>query len=171
MSHPAKSCRSYALNLVQLGAMRDLVRDAQPQDSFFVYCAFLGLDDSTYMYQWCFELTHLVVSGHGVQIDDLDGDEPDGKDECPSTCILSGMPVTNRMLLGICAVDYLGNPYLNANTPGLIVDDVSCLEQQRICSRSIPFSLQIMHKILVKSLPPQCHLTAIYDVRTINNVL
>ena len=43
------------------------------------------------------------------------------------------MPVTNRILLGICAVDYLGNPYQNADTPGLIVDDVSGLEQQRVC--------------------------------------
>jgi len=50
VSHPAR-CRSYALNFVQLGAMSGLVRDAQPQDSFFVYCACLGLDDSfsTYM--------------------------------------------------------------------------------------------------------------------------
>ena len=42
------------------------------------------------------------------------------------------MPVTNRTLLGICAVDYLGNPYLNADTPGLIVDDVSRLERRRV---------------------------------------
>jgi hypothetical protein len=28
-----------------------------------------------------------------------------------------------------------------------------------------------MHAIMVKSLPPQCHLTAIFDVRAINNVI
>jgi hypothetical protein len=43
------------------------------------------------------------------------------------------MPVTNGILLGICAMDYLGNPYQNADTPGLIVDDASGLEQQRVC--------------------------------------
>lgn len=118
-------------------------------------------------------MTHFVVSGHGVQIDDLNGDEPDGLDECSLPCILSLMPVTNRILLGICAVDYLGNPYLNADTPGLIVDDVGRLEQQRVCCRSILYSFfpQIMHEIMVKSLPPQCHLTAIFDVRIINDVI
>ncbi|KAI0270331.1 peptidase C14, caspase domain-containing protein [Russula aff. rugulosa BPL654] len=40
-------------------AMRELVRDAQSGDSFFVY-----------------------FSGHGVQIKDMDGDEDDGLDEC-----------------------------------------------------------------------------------------
>jgi hypothetical protein len=38
------------------------------------------------------------------------------------------------MLLGICAADYLGgveNP--DANTPGLIADDVSQYEQPHIC--------------------------------------
>jgi hypothetical protein len=69
-------------------------------------------------------------------------------------------------------MDYLGNdPHPNANTPGLIVDDVSCLEQQRVCCRSHSFPPQIMHDIMVKSLPPQCRLTAIFDVRTINNVM
>lgn len=42
-----------------------------------------------------------------------------------------GLPVTNVLLLGICALDFLGNdPDPNANTPGLIVDEVSYLEQQ-----------------------------------------
>ena len=49
------------------------------------------------------------------------------------------MPVTNKTLLGICAMDYLGNPYLNADTPGLIVDDVGRLEQQYVSCRPIPF--------------------------------
>ena len=119
-------------------------------------------------------MTHFVVSGHGVQIDDLDGDEPDGLDECSLPRVLSGVPVTNRTLLGICAMDYLGNPYQNADTPGLIVDDVSRFEQQFVCCRPIsspPLPLQIMHEIMVKSLPPGCHLTAIFDVRTIDNVV
>jgi hypothetical protein len=90
---------------------------------------------------WYFELTHFVVSGHGVQIEDQNGDEPDGLDECSLPYIFSGMPVTNRILLGVCAMDYLGNdPYPTADTPGLIVDDVSRLEQQRVCCRYHSFS-------------------------------
>ena len=38
------------LKFVQLGAMKELVYDAQPQDSFFVYCACSGLNDPTYPY-------------------------------------------------------------------------------------------------------------------------
>lgn len=56
------------------------------------------------------------------------------------------MPVTNSILLGICAVDYLGDPYLNANTPGLIVDDVSRLERQRVLLL-IRFSLRSCMKL------------------------
>ncbi len=65
----------------------------------------------------------------------MNGDEPDGLDECSFPGILSGMAVTNRISLGICAVDYLGNPYLSADTPGLIVDDVSPIihQPQRVC--------------------------------------
>jgi hypothetical protein len=83
------------------------------------------------------------------------------------------MPVTNRILLGICAMDYLGNdPSPNPDTPGLIVDDVSRLEQQRVCCRSqFLFPPQIMHEIMVKSLPPKCRLTAIFDVRIIDNLI
>ena len=37
---------------------------------------------------------------------------------------------------GICAMDYRGDdPYPTANTPGLIVDDVSRFEQLHICLR------------------------------------
>jgi hypothetical protein len=67
-----------------------------------------------------------LVSGHGVQIKDMDGDESDGLDECSLLCLLSGMPVINGIFPGICAMDYIGDdPYPNSNTPGLIVDDVS----------------------------------------------
>lgn len=40
--------------------------------------------------------------------------------------------------LGICAMDYLGDdPYPNAETPGIIVDDVSRFEQLHICNQSL----------------------------------
>jgi len=36
----------------------------------------------------------------------------------------------NRILLGICAIDYLGNDlFPHPDTPGLIVDDVSYSER------------------------------------------
>ncbi|KAI0293757.1 peptidase C14, caspase domain-containing protein [Russula brevipes] len=87
-----------------LDAMRALVRDAKPHDSFFFY-----------------------FSGHSTQINDMDVDEQYDLDEC------------------ICAMDWRGNeqpPY--EDTPGLITDDV-------------------MHDILVKPLPMQCRLTAVFD--------
>ncbi len=59
-------------------------------------------------------------------IKDTDGDEFDGLDKCSLLCLLGGLPVTNGISIGICAMDYCGDdPYLTANTPGLIVDDVS----------------------------------------------
>ncbi|KAH9995798.1 caspase domain-containing protein [Russula vinacea] len=67
-----------------LGAMEALVDGAQPGDSFFF----------------------IVLSGHGVQIKDTNGDEVDGLDEC------------------ICAIDYRGDdPRPTCRTTGLIVDD------------------------------------------------
>jgi hypothetical protein len=82
-----------------------------------------------------FVLVHCLVSGHGKQIKDMNGDESDGLDECsllPSLRDAYGM--TNGISLGICAMDYRGddNPYENAHTHGLIVDDVSHHEQPRI---------------------------------------
>ena len=73
-------------------------------------------------------LTPRLVSGHAVQIKDLDGDEDDGLDECPFLlCLFSEIPVINEISLGICAVDYrANNPSPNPDTPGIIVDDVSC---------------------------------------------
>jgi len=66
-----------------LREMRALVDDAQPHDSFFLY-----------------------FSGHGRQLKDLNGDEPDGFDE------------------SVCAVDYCGDSRnATPSTPGLIVDD------------------------------------------------
>ncbi|KAI0293761.1 caspase domain-containing protein [Russula brevipes] len=73
-----------------LDAMRELVRDAKPHDSFFLYL-----------------LTRRQVSGHSMQIEDMNGDEQDGLDEC------------------ICAVDWrgIGQPPFE-DTPGLITGDV-----------------------------------------------
>ncbi|KAI0278929.1 peptidase C14, caspase domain-containing protein [Russula aff. rugulosa BPL654] len=104
-----------------LEAMRALVYDAQPQDSFFFY-----------------------FSGHGIQIKDIDADESDGLDECSLLCLSVGC-LTHVISPGICAMNYVGDdPCPNPDTPGLIVDD-------------------IMHEIMVRSLPPQCRLTAIFD--------
>ena len=45
----------------------------------------------------------------------------------------SGIPLINRILLGICAIDYRGDdPNPHPDTPGLIVDDVSYFEQHVI---------------------------------------
>jgi hypothetical protein len=50
-------------------------------------------------------------------------------------------------------MDYRGDhPDQDSNTPGLIVDDT-------------------MHDIMVKHLPPQCRLTAVFDVSQINDTL
>lgn len=58
------------------------------------------------------------------------GGASDGLDECPSLlCLFCGILVMNRILLGICAMDYRGDdPYPNPDTPGLIIDDVRCFE-------------------------------------------
>lgn len=55
--------------------MQWLVRDAKPNDSLFFHCTLifrLYVDHLTYLY---------LVSGHGGQTKDLDGDEADGYDE------------------------------------------------------------------------------------------
>jgi hypothetical protein len=45
----------------------------------------------------CVILTLYLVSGHGIQIKDMDGDESDGLDECMLLCLFLGIPVTNKM--------------------------------------------------------------------------
>jgi len=48
--------------------------------------------------------------------------------------LFSGIPVMDRILLGICAMDYLDDDlYPNSDTPGLIADDVSSLGRQNVC--------------------------------------
>ena len=45
-----------------------------------------------------------------------------------SVGLFNGIPMMNRILLGICAMDYLGNdPNPNPDTPGLIFDGVRLL--------------------------------------------
>lgn len=88
-------------------------------------------------------MAHRLVSGHGVQIKGTDGDEPDGLDECALLCLLDGIPVTNGTSLGIYAMDYLGDdPNPTADTPGLIVDNVSRDDGPhiRFLIRSVHFS-------------------------------
>ncbi|KAN0120869.1 Caspase domain containing protein [Russula decolorans] len=54
---------------------------------------------------------------------------------------------SDRLHECICAIDYRGDDlYPDSNTAGLIVDDT-------------------MHELMVKPLPPQCRLTAIFDCR------
>jgi hypothetical protein len=67
-------------------------------------------------------------------------------------------------------MDYLGNDrYPNANTHGLIVNDVSDLDQQFAC-RSISLIPKIMRKCMVEPLPKWCQLTALFDVSQLNFV-
>jgi hypothetical protein len=48
-------------------------------------------------------------------------------------CPLCGIPMTNGISLGICAMDYRGDDSnQSADTPGLIVDYVSRREQPRV---------------------------------------
>ena len=82
-----------------------------------------------------------LVSGHGIQIKDMDGDESDGLDECLLLCLFGEIPVINGIFSGICAMDYTGDdPYLNPSTPGLIVDDVSRREHPIFVCQSVCLS-------------------------------
>ena len=75
------------------------------------------------------------VSGHAVQVKDLNGDESDGLDECSFLLRpFDWIPVMTRILLGICAMDYDNNdPNPNPDTHGLIVDDVRLLRTTITC--------------------------------------
>jgi len=76
-------------------------------------------------------------SGHALQMEDMTGNKPDGRS------------------MSICAIDYVGGEQWqdrNANTPGLIMDDV-------------------IYELLVKPLPSQCRLTVIYDCCHSNTLL
>lgn len=50
----------------------------------------------TGVHRQCSVSTLYLVSGHGVQIKDRDGDESDGLDECLLLCFLLGILVTNE---------------------------------------------------------------------------
>ena len=77
----------------------------------------------------------MTDSGHGGQTKDLDGDEADGYDEV------------------IYPLDF--------QQAGHIVDDVWASSSYNIPTN---MSIQMMHDIMVKPLPPGCRLTAIFDV-------
>ena len=47
---------------------------------------------------FCIDSLSIEVSGHGVQIKDMDGDEDDGLDEC-SLLYPLGIHVTNEILI------------------------------------------------------------------------
>ena len=78
-------------------------------------------------------MTHCLDSGHALQVKDMSGQEPNGLAECSFLCLLDRMLVTNLTSLGICAMDYHGDPSLNSDTPGLISDRVSRRKVSFIC--------------------------------------
>ena len=57
--------------------MRWLVKGAQPGDCLFFYCKCYTSTDAD-----CPNINIILVSGHATQIEDQDGDELDGLDEC-----------------------------------------------------------------------------------------
>jgi hypothetical protein len=79
-------------------------------------------------------LTRRQVSGHGTQVKDISGGEQGGLDQCSFVSVHSLCDASDNLnVTGICAVDWRGNgqpPY--EDTPGLIIDDVSCLDHWRI---------------------------------------
>ena len=63
----------------------------------------------------------------------MSGYDTNGLAECSLLCLVGGMPVTNGISVGICAMDYRGDdPYPLSNTPGLVADNVSCHEEPNI---------------------------------------
>ncbi|KAH9987971.1 hypothetical protein BJV77DRAFT_765332 [Russula vinacea] len=61
-------------------------------------------------------------------------------------------------------MDYLGNDrYPNANTPGLIISDVSYINNN-LPVIQISLIPKIMRKCMVEPLPRRCRLTALFDV-------
>ena len=79
MSHPHRLSRplQYLICVVQEAGMRWLVKGAQPGDCLFFYCKCY-----TSTYVDCPNINIILVSGHATQIEDQDGDELDGLDEC-----------------------------------------------------------------------------------------
>jgi hypothetical protein len=86
--------------------------------------------DYAYLLWLYFVLLCHLVSGHGIQIKDTSGGGTDGLGECSFLCPLCRTPLTNRITLGICAIDYEQLP--NEYTAGVIVDDVRCLPLSHI---------------------------------------
>jgi hypothetical protein len=68
-----------------------------------------------------------------MQIKDTSGGGADGLDGCSFLCLLCRMLLTNRITLGICAIDYRGDEELpNEYTAGIIVDGVRCLQLSHV---------------------------------------
>ena len=63
--------------------MKDLVADARSGDEFYLHCTSLSQDPMSYSAS-AFSFSNILVSGHGTQVTDDNGDEEDGMDECMS---------------------------------------------------------------------------------------
>ena len=82
VSHPYGLSRPLPIiYVIQLAGMRWLVEGAQPGDCLFFYCK-----RYTSAYVDCPNANFILVSGHAIQIEDKDGDELDGFDECSWMC-------------------------------------------------------------------------------------
>ena len=65
--------------------MKDLVADARSGDQFYLHCLSPTHDLLSYRAS---SFSTFLVSGHGSQLADVNGDEEDGWDECMSIFIL-----------------------------------------------------------------------------------
>ena len=77
-----------------------LVAGAQEGDSLFFHCAFYSsyssyvhLDTSRLSMMLTRSTFSITVSGHGTQVDDEDGDEPEGKDDSMSSLDILGWTI------------------------------------------------------------------------------
>ncbi len=76
----------------------------------------------------------------------MSGQEPSGLAECSLLCLCDGIPVTNGLSLGICAMDYEGDPYLGSYTPGLVSDNVSHHKELYLFANSFLLFLRLCIK-------------------------
>ena len=82
--------------------MKDLVADARSGDQFYLHCQSLAHTNILYVTS-CFMF--FLVSGHGSQLPDDNGDEEDGSDECMS--ILYSLLIADWLsLIGILTCDH-----------------------------------------------------------------
>jgi hypothetical protein len=76
----------------------------------------------------------------------MSGQEPNGLAECSLLCLRDGMAVTNGLSLGICAIDYQGDPYLESYTPGLVSNIVSHYKELYLFANSFLLFLRLCMK-------------------------